>query len=42
MGCDNILKMIEGVKSGKFEAAEDYHKLYLKIMNKPEVYIKEA
>ena len=40
--CDNILKMIEGVKSGKFEAAEDYHKLYLKIMNKPEVYVKEA
>ena len=40
--CDNVLKLIDDAKGGKFEGFEHYHKLYLKIMNKPEVYVKEA
>lgn len=42
MECDNALKLIEDAKNGKIESFDDYHKLYLKIMNKSEVYIKEA
>jgi hypothetical protein len=38
--CDNVLKLIEDAKSGKIEAAEEYLKLYIKIMNKTEVYVK--
>ena len=33
--CENILKLIDGVKNGKFESPETYHNLYVKIMNKP-------
>ena len=40
--CENILKLIEDAKAGKFEGFEDYHRLYLKIMNKSEVFVKEA
>ena len=40
--CDNILRLIEDAKSGKIESFEEYHRLYVKIMNKPEVFVKEA
>jgi sulfur relay (sulfurtransferase) DsrF/TusC family protein len=40
--CDNVLKLIEDAKSGKIESADDYIKLYVKIMNKSEVYVKEG
>lgn len=33
--CDNVLKLIDDAKSGKFEGFEEYHRLYVKIMNKP-------
>lgn len=42
MDCDNVLKLIEEAKSCKIEPAEEYRKLYVKIMNKPEVYVKEG
>lgn len=40
--CENVLRLIEDAKSGKFESFDEYHRLYLKIMNKPEVYVKES
>ena len=40
--CDNVLKLIEDAKSGKFESFEEYHRLFVKIMNKPEVFVKEG
>lgn len=40
--CDNVLKLIEDAKNGKVDSTDDYHKLFAKIMNKPEVYVKEA
>jgi len=40
--CENVLRLIEDAKLGKFEAFDEYHRLYLKIMNKPEVYVKES
>lgn len=40
--CDNVLKLIEEAKNGKIDTVEEYLRLYLKIMNKPEVYVKEA
>lgn len=42
MECDNVLKLIEDAKNGKVDSTDDYYKLFLKIMNKPEVYVKEA
>ena len=42
LDCDNVLKLIEGAKEGKIEAVEEYHRLYVKVMNKPEVWVKEA
>eukprot|EP00178_Gracilaria_changii_P017825 TRINITY_DN5082_c0_g1_i1.p1 TRINITY_DN5082_c0_g1~~TRINITY_DN5082_c0_g1_i1.p1 ORF type:complete len:115 (+),score=28.46 TRINITY_DN5082_c0_g1_i1:1352-1696(+) len=39
--CDNVLKLIDDAKNGKFEGFEEYHRLYVKIMNKPEVFVKE-
>ncbi len=39
--CDNVLKLIEDAKNGKVDSTDDYHRLFLKIMNKPEVYVKE-
>ena len=38
--CDNILRLIEDAKSGKIESFEEYHNLFVKIMNKPEVFVK--
>ena len=35
LDCDNALKLIEDAKSGRIETYEDYHKLFVKIMNKP-------
>jgi len=40
--CENVLKLIEDAKNGKIESVDDYHKLYVKIMNKPEVFVKES
>lgn len=40
--CDGILKLIENAKTGKFYDLDEYQKLYEKIMNKPEVYVKET
>lgn len=40
--CDNILRLIEDAKSGKIESFEEYHRLFVKIMNKSEVFVKEA
>ena len=40
--CENVLKLIEDAKSGKFESFEEYHRLFVKIMNKPEVFVKEG
>ena len=42
MDCDNVLKLIEDAKNGKVESTEDYQKLFFKIMNKPEVFVKEG
>lgn len=36
------MRLIEDAKNGKIESFDDYHKLYLKIMNKGEVYMKES
>jgi hypothetical protein len=33
--------MIEDAKNGKIIDAEDYNKLFIKIMNKPEVFVRE-
>jgi hypothetical protein len=40
MDCDNVLKMIEDAKAGKFCSFDEYHRLFLKTMNKPEVYVR--
>jgi hypothetical protein len=40
--CDNVLRLIEDAKAGKIEGFEDYHRLFVKIMNKPEVFVKES
>jgi hypothetical protein len=37
-----VLKLIEDAKSGKIDSADEYHRLYVKIMNKPEVFVKEG
>ena len=34
--------MIEDAKSGKIDSVDEYHRLYVKIMNKPEVFVKEG
>lgn len=41
LDCDNALKLIEDAKNGKIESYDDYHKLYMKIMNRGEVYVRE-
>ena len=38
--CDNVLKLIEDAKNGKIESESEYQKIYNKIMNKNEVYVK--
>lgn len=38
--CDNVLKLIEDAKNGKIESEGEYQKIYNKIMNKNEVYVK--
>ena len=40
--CDNILKLIEDAKNNKFYESSEYQKLFTKIMNKPEVFVKES
>lgn len=42
LDCDNALKLIEDAKNGKIESYEEYHRLFVKIMNKGEVYVKES
>ena len=42
MECENVLKLIEDAKAGKFYEVDDYHKLYSKIMNRAEVAVKES
>ena len=42
LDCDNALKLIEDAKNGKIESYEEYHRLFLKIMNKNEVYVKDS
>jgi hypothetical protein len=37
-----LLKLIEDSKNGKVEALDDYQRLYVKIMNRPEVFVKEG
>ncbi len=37
-----MLKLIEDAKSGKIDSVDEYHRLYVKIMNKPEVFVKEG
>lgn len=37
-----MLKLIEDGKSGKIDSVDEYHRLYVKIMNKPEVFVKEG
>jgi hypothetical protein len=37
-----VLKLIEDAKSGKIDSVDEYHRLYVKIMNKPEVFVKEG
>ena len=41
LDCDNALKLIEDAKNGKIESYEEYHRLFVKIMNKGEVYVKD-
>lgn len=38
--CDSVLKLIEDAKNGKIESESEYQKIYNKIMNKNEVYVK--
>ena len=40
--CENVLKLIEDAKNGKFDSFDEYHRLFVKIMNKPEVYVREG
>lgn len=42
MELDNLLKLIEDAKSGKVDYLEDYHRMFVKVMNKPEVFVKEG
>ena len=40
--CENVLRLIEDAKGGKFDGFDEYHRLFVKIMNKPEVYVREG
>jgi hypothetical protein len=40
--CDNLIKLIDEAKNGKVDYMEDYHRLYVKVMNRAEVFVKEG